>query len=122
PSVHNGQYMVVDTWTYRFSHPPRRGDVIVTVAPFNAKLLLLKRIVGIPFDTISISNTRVAVNGVTLDEKYVSPALQGNPNDNKYEQVTLQKDEFWVLGDNRAYSGDSREFGVVPRKDIIGRV
>jgi len=119
PSLHNQELILVDKWTYLF-RPPDRGDVIVFVAPPNPSQDYIKRVIGLPGDTITIMNTTVIVDGVTLNESYVSPNNQGNeyaPIINRH----VPPNEYFVLGDNRAGSDDSRHWGFVPRKNIIGR-
>jgi len=119
PSLHNQELILVDKWTYLF-RPPARGDVIVFVAPPNPSQDYIKRVIGLPGDTITIMNTTVIVDGVTLNESYVSP----NNQCNEYAPIInrhVPPNEYFVLGDNRAGSDDSRHWGFVPRKNIIGR-
>ena len=77
PNLHNTELILVDKWTYLF-RAPARGDVIVFVAPPNPGLDYVKRIIGVPGDVITIRNTTVIVDGVTLNETYVDPKNQGN--------------------------------------------
>src|SRR5579863_401229 len=114
PRLHNGELILVDKWTYLF-HPPQRGDVIVFVAPPIPSEDFVKRIIGIPGDKITINNTVVSVDGVTLKETYVDPIDQGNPyyNGSVYK-TTVPANSYFVLGDDRVRSDDSRAWGVVP--------
>ncbi len=119
PSLHNQELILVDKWTYLF-RPPARGDVIVFIAPPQPTQDYIKRVIGLPGDTITVQNTTVIVDGVTLNESYVDPNNQGNmyaPIINRH----VPPNEYFVLGDNRAGSSDSRAWGFVPRKNIIGR-
>ncbi len=119
PSLHNQELILVDKWTYLF-RPPARGDVIVFIAPPTPSQDYIKRIIAVPGDTITVQSTTVIVDGVTLNESYVDPKNQGNtygPIINRH----VPPNEYFVLGDNRALSYDSRAWGFVPRKDIIGR-
>ena len=119
PSLHNQELILVDKWTYLF-RPPARGDVIVFIAPPQPTQDYIKRIIAIPGDTITIQNTTVIVDGVTLNESYVDSNNQGN----RYGSIInghVPPNEYFVLGDNRANSFDSRAWGFVPRKNIIGR-
>ena len=121
PNLHNTELILVDKWTYLF-RTPVRGDVIVFVAPPNHNLDYVKRIIGIPGDVITIRDTTVIVDGVTLNETYVDPRNQGNLF--AYKNITDQvvpDGDYFVLGDNRAVSSDSRDWGFVPRQNIIGR-
>lgn len=121
PNLHNTELILVDKWTYLF-HPLARGDVIVFIAPPHPDMDYVKRIVGLPGDTITIRGTTVIVDGVTLNETYVAPQNQGNPFAAK--NITNWKvppNDYFVLGDNREVSSDSRDWGYVPAKNIIGR-
>ena len=121
PRLHNGELILVDKWTYLF-HPPQRGDVIVFVAPPIPSQDFVKRIIGIPGDKITINNTTVTVDGVTLNETYVAPIDQGNPYYNGTPQTYIvPPNSYFVLGDDRARSDESTAWGYVPRKNIIGR-
>lgn len=121
PTFENNQYIIVDQVSYRF-HQPRRGDVMVFKYPKNVAFSFIKRVIGLPGDTITIHNGEVTIsndknpNGVTLAENYISTRTSG-------EQVTkLGKDEYFVLGDNRPNSADSRNWGILSKNLIIGKV
>ncbi len=120
PSLHDQELILVDKWTYLF-RPPARGDVIVFVAPPQPTQDYIKRIIGLPGDTITILNTTVIVDGVTLNESYVDPNNQGNIYDYKHIHEVVPPNDYFVLGDNRKGSSDSRDWGFVPRKNILGR-
>ena len=121
PNLHNKELILVDKWTYLF-HPPERGDVIVFQAPPDHTQDYIKRVIGLPGDVITIQNTTVIVDGVTLKETYVDPNRQGNPYAYKViNNKVIPANEYFVLGDNRAGSSDSRDWGFVPRKNIVGR-
>jgi signal peptidase I len=121
PTLHNGELILVDKWTYLF-RPPDRGDVIVFVAPPNPNEDYVKRIIGIPGDRITINDTKVIVDGVLLNETYVSPADQGNIfNYKNINNMLVPQGMYFVLGDDRLRSSDSRDWGFVPRTNIIGR-
>ncbi len=124
PGLHEGEWVMVNYWSYRFGSP-QRGDVVVFKPPITIQgaEYLIKRIIAIPGDTISISATAVFVNGKQLNERYLSPL----PADG-VETVTgvvsnlkMGKDEYWVMGDNRRDSLDSRSFGTVSRQEIVGK-
>ena len=121
PSLHNGELILVDKWTYLFN-PPQRGDVIVFVAPPQPTLDYVKRIIGVPGDRITINNTTVIVDGVTLNESYVAQINQGNIfNYKPIQNMLVPPNMYFVLGDDRIRSDDSRDWGFVPRKNILGR-
>ncbi len=113
PNLHDQERLMVDKWTYMF-HPPARGDVVVFVAPPQPTLDYVKRIVAVPGDTLTIHNTTVIVDGVTLNETYVKPANQGNPfAEKRIENMVIPPGNYFVLGDNRANSSDSRDWGLL---------
>ncbi|MDQ2713616.1 MAG: signal peptidase I [Chloroflexota bacterium] len=119
PNLHNKELILVDKWTYLF-HPPARGDVVVFIAPPQPTQDYVKRVIGLPGDVISIQGTTVVVDGVSLKETYIDPTHQGNQFPSFSNRVVPPGDYF-VLGDNRANSSDSRDWGFVPRANIIGR-
>ena len=123
PNFFNSEYLMIDELSYRF-HPPSRGDVIVLRYPNDVKEFFIKRVIGLPGETVEIAGGQVKIfndqhpNGFVLDEKgYL---------DQDYTQttqtVTLKSDEFFVMGDNRLASLDSRYFGPEKKNLIIGRV
>jgi signal peptidase I len=120
PNFQNGDYLIVDEISYRFAGP-QRGDVIVFDWPKDTKQRFIKRVIGLPGETVQVKdgNVFVTTNGKTtqLTEKY----LPANLKTIGEITITLKADEFVVLGDNRDYSYDSRAWGVVPKKDIIGK-
>lgn len=120
PNFATGDYLIVDEITYRFSEP-QRGDVVVFKYPKDASQRFIKRIIGLPGETIRIEDGSVLIlqggTELVLQEQYLPVGLKTYGDANK----TLGQDEYFVLGDNREYSFDSRSWGVVSRKDIIGR-
>ncbi len=120
PTFLNGQYLIVDELSYRLS-APQRGDVIIFRYPRDPKEFFIKRIIGLPNETVTIQNGKVEVTEVggktiTLDESYVKNL--GNGGDNTYK---VGADEYFVMGDNRPESSDSRVWGLLPRNNIVGR-
>ena len=107
-----------------FSHPPRRGDVIVFNDPTGASRDLVKRVVGLPGEVVKIMEGTVYINGTKLDEPYLegfhyTGSIECIP---KSRDCGLQEDEFFVIGDNRGNSNDSRYWGPVPLQNIVGKV
>lgn len=120
PTFRNGQYLIVDELSYRLQSPGR-GDVIIFRYPKNPKEFFIKRIIGLPGETVSIRGNTITITeagGKTavLTEPYV--INQGNGSTDSYP---LRADEYFVMGDNRPESSDSRVWGVLPRDNIVGR-
>jgi len=123
PTFHDGDYILTDKVSYRFNNP-QKGDVIVLKNPRDENQDFIKRVIALPGDTIKVENTKVYVNGQPINEYYLPAST--NTNSGAYltegTSVNVDPDQFFVLGDNRNHSSDSREWGYVPRKDIIGKV
>ena len=120
PNFESGDYLIVDEISYRLSEP-QRGDVIVFNYPKDTTQRFIKRVIGLPGETVTVTQGKVEVfrnnEMIVLNESYLPKNLK------TIGEVTtnLKADEYFVLGDNRDYSYDSRSWGVVPRKDIIGK-
>jgi signal peptidase I len=113
PSLHNGNYVIADKLAY-VGAEPQRGDIVV-FAREGRPGDYLKRVIGLPGETIEIANGVVYIDGQPLDEPYIVPA-SGN-----YPAFRLGDDEYFMIGDNRGNSQDSRSFGPVSLDDIEGR-
>lgn len=123
PNFYDREYVLTSIVTLHFEDTVL-GDVIVFKSPTDPEKDFIKRIVGTPGDTILIKDGDVYINGKQLDESaYLSPSVRTNPGSftKENEEVKAAKDEFFVLGDNRTNSSDSREWGFVPKKSIIGK-
>jgi len=118
PTFKNGEYLIVDEISYRL-HKPERGSVLIFRYPRNPSKFFIKRIIGLPGETVEIANGIVTIKNnegeMTLDEPYV----QFTKSDNLKQ--TLGDDEYFVMGDNRLGSADSRIWGPVTSDKIIGR-
>ena len=116
PGLRTDEYVLVNKLAYLF-HGPSRGDVIVFHYPVDPNQDFIKRVIGLPGDTINVTPNQIMVNGVTLDEKaYISAPMNATPRIFK-----LQAGEYFVMGDNRPFSSDSRTWGPVPSNYIIGK-
>jgi len=115
PGLKNNQYVLVNKLAYLF-HVPERGDVIVFHWPVDTNKDLIKRVIGVPGDVIVIDRTTVRVNGVLLNEPYIS--APANPAGNTW---VVPPNDYFVMGDNRQVSDDSRDWGFVPKSYIIGK-
>ncbi len=120
PTLHDQEFILVDKMAYLL-RPPARGDVIVFQFPRDPQEDLVKRIIAVPGDVISVINQAVIVNGVTLHEPYINKDDPYNPYPSFRNRI-IEPDEYFVMGDNRGDSDDSRDWGLVPRQNIIGRV
>jgi len=121
PNFESGDYLIVDEISYRFSEP-QRGDIVVFKYPKDTTQRFIKRVIGLPGETVVVQNGEVkvkTVNGeeIILDENYLPTDLKTYGDTN----TTLKTNEYFVLGDNRTYSYDSRSWGVVPDANIIGK-
>lgn len=119
PSLHDQENILVDKVAYLF-HSPQRGDIIVFAYPKDTRLDYVKRIIAVPGDIISVEKTKITVDGVTLDEPYVNQNDNFNPFPDFSNRIVPPNDYF-VMGDNRGNSSDSRDWGFVPRQNIIGK-
>ncbi|MDZ4226193.1 MAG: signal peptidase I, partial [Patescibacteria group bacterium] len=116
----NGEYLIVDELTYRFDEP-KRGDVIIFKYPKDPSQYFIKRVIGLPTETVHIESGSASVvkadgSQVELEEPYV--VNEGNGGN---LTVRLSEDEYFVMGDNRPESSDSRVWGVLPKENIVGR-
>lgn len=125
PNFHDHEYLIIDEISYRFNEP-QRGDIIVFRYPFNPQEFFIKRLIGLPGETVQLRDGHVYVTntehpeGWQLPETYLDVNLQTNGFDQS--SVELSADQYFVLGDNRYASKDSRSFGPVAKNFIIGRV
>lgn len=121
PTYHNGEYLIVDQLTYRFSEP-KRGDVITFRYPKDPSTFFIKRIVGLPGETVVVDNETVTITtpGVGTIQLVEPYAKFDGPLFGR-QSLTLGSDEYYVLGDNRPRSADSRVWGVLPKENIMGR-
>lgn len=123
PNFHHGDYLLVDELSYRFREPSR-GEIAVFHYPQNETQFFIKRVIGLPGERIVIQDNTVSIfsddypEGIILDEEYLSndSLTAGNVD------LTLDEGEYFVLGDNRSFSFDSRSWGVLGREEIVGVV
>lgn len=119
-TLDDGDQLIVDKLTYRF-HDPERFDIIVFPFRYKDNTYYIKRIIGLPGETVQIVDGEIYINGELLEESYGREVMQDAGL--AAEPITLGEDEYFVLGDNRNYSSDSRDPSValIHRKEIIGR-
>jgi len=119
PNFESGDYLLIDEISYRF-RKPERGEVIVFRAPPDPSARYIKRIIGLPGETIVIKDGKVSISNITehfiLDEPYL-----GNLEIGDEIEMSLNNEEYFVMGDNRLFSSDSRTWGPLSKRNIIGR-
>ncbi len=115
PNLHDSQYLIINKLVY-YLHPPERGDVVVFHYPRNPRRDFIKRIVGLPGEKVEVKGERLFINDEELEEPY---AL--HTGGYAWGPQRLGEDEYFVLGDNRNSSSDSRNWGPLPRDAIVGK-
>ncbi len=122
PAFHDSEYLIIDEITYRFTEPVR-GEVIVVRNPSHTSEFFIKRIIGLPGETVELQDGNVIIyndeysDGITLEEIYIGDEVQTVGS----TSTTLSSEEFFVMGDNRQVSLDSRSFGPLNKEFIVGR-
>lgn len=117
PRLFNGERILVDKITPRLG-ALRRGDIVVFRSPLDGRRVLVKRVVGLPGETIEIQKGSVLADGLAVQEAYLEENI---PPDQDFPAIRLGKGEYFVLGDRRRDSEDSRVWGPVNRRSIVGR-
>lgn len=122
PNFKNGDYILTEKITYRNSDP-KRGDVVVFQAPPPAEADYIKRVIGLPGETIMVSKGHVYINGQLLSEPYLADTVVTSEKSFLRENVpyVIPPNYFMMFGDNRSFSSDSREFGPISKRAIVGR-
>ena len=116
PGIHDGDRILIEPWSYMFGGV-ERGDVVVLRYPLDPQVDYIKRVIGLPGDLVTLAGGHVWVNGELLEEPYIA-----EPDDESYLSTRVKPGQYFVLGDNRPRSSDSREFGQVPAEYVRGRV
>ncbi len=123
PNFEDKEYVLTNLITLRFEDP-KQGDVVVFKAPNEAEKDFIKRVIGIPGDTVFIRDGDIYVNNEKIDESlYLGPTVKtyGGAFLRENEAVTVPQGAYFVVGDNRPYSSDSREWGFVKKDLLIGK-
>lgn len=122
PNFPDGEYLLTDKVTYRFNEP-QRGDVVVFKAPVGEGDEFIKRIIGLPGEKVTLKSNHIYINGKPLEESYLDKNLQtsGGFFLSEGATITVPEGKYFVLGDNRPHSSDSRSWGVIEKKVITGR-
>jgi signal peptidase I len=120
PTLFAGQQFLLNRWAHRL-FPLTYGDLVVIRDPLD-RGMLVKRIIALPCDTIEIRHDRVYINNLPLREHYLPAHVCTYSRDHGNEPLTLKEDEYFVMGDNRLVSLDSRWYGPVPSRDLLGTI
>lgn len=124
PTFKDGEYIFTDKISYRMGLP-NRGDVVVFKSPRNSDVDFIKRIIGLPGETVKINGGKVYVNDSPLNESgYLDSAVYTGPESFLTDNtpITIPSDKYFVMGDNRPHSSDSRDFGPVAPSEFVGKV
>ena len=127
PNYVDKEYLLIEKLSYSIGQP-KRGDVIVFKYPNNPSTNFIKRIIGLPGETVEIEDNIVRIKnsvhreGVIIDEYgYLGQGIETYPPNKEIFSITLDSESYFVMGDNREHSSDSREWGTLPKLNIIGR-
>lgn len=114
PTLQNGEYILVNKLAYKTGEP-QRGDIVVFVYPANPQEDLIKRVIGLPGERVSIHNGVVSIDGLQINEPYIAaaPLYDG--------EWVVSEGQLFVLGDNRNESKDSHQWGLLPMENVVGR-
>lgn len=124
PTFKDGEYILTDKISYRLGLP-KHGEVVVFKSPKNENVDFIKRIIGLPGDTVKISKGKVYLNTKLLDEsEYLDQSVYTGPESFLAEdqEVAVPEGKYFVMGDNRPHSSDSRDFGPVTTDEFVGKV
>lgn len=116
PNFHTGEYVLVSRVSYLLGDP-QRGDIVVFHFPNNPEVDYIKRVIGLPGDTVEIREGQVYINGEMLNEPYINEPCESACRDSVWQ---VEADNYFVMGDNRNHSSDSRAFNTVERHFIVG--
>ena len=114
PTLQDGEYILVNRLAYKIGSPAR-GDIVVFSFPMDTRQDLIKRVIGLPGETISVEDGKVLINGIALDEPYIAAPPIYN------DTWVVPEGQLFVLGDNRNESKDSHEWGMLPIGNVVGK-
>jgi len=120
PNFQNNDYLITEKIVYRFKEPAR-GDIVIFKPPDSPQVNYIKRIIGLPGETVEIKKDGIYVNNQPLAEQYLVRSYESHEL-KPAAKVSLGANEYYVMGDNRDHSRDSRELGPIPRQNIVSHV
>lgn len=116
PGIHDGDRILVNHISYLVQEV-QRGDIVVLHYPLDPRLDYIKRVIGLPGDHVRVEGERVYLNGMLVEEPYIR---EGDPSSRV--EMLIGDNQCFVMGDNRRHSSDSRDFGLVPLENLVGKV
>ncbi len=118
----NGEYILTNKVEYKFGNP-QRGDIVIFKSPKNKEIDYIKRVIGLPGETVRLSESAFYINEKKLDEPYLTEGIYtfGGSYLSENAEVVVPEGKYFVVGDNRPHSSDSREFGPITKEDFIGK-
>lgn len=121
PNFHNGEYILTNKILYKFREP-ERGDVVIFKSPRNKEIDYIKRIIGLPGEAVTLKGNTLYVNNQPVAEPYLEPGVTifGGSFLQEGKTIVVPDGTYFVVGDNRPHSSDSREFGSIAKEDFIG--
>lgn len=122
PTFHDGDYLITEKVGYKFGEP-KRGDIIVLKNPRDESQDFIKRVIALPGDTIKIEDNAIFLNGLKLQESYLALEMETNSGAFLTEGTDIKAgpNQYFVIGDNRNHSSDSREWGPITKEEIVGK-
>lgn len=121
PNFHNGEYILTNKIIFKFREPVR-GDIVIFKSPGNKEIDYIKRVIGLPGERVKLEKSAFYINDEKLEETYIGPDvfIFGGSFLQEGQEIVVPEGKYFVVGDNRPHSADSREFGPVPKEDFIG--
>lgn len=122
PTFESWHYLIIDQVTYRLENP-ERGDVVVFTYPYDTTRSFIKRVIGLPGETLIIKENSVTIQNKESPEGFLLPEPYITPENRRMGElkIALKEGEYFVMGDNRLASADSRSWGALPKENIVGR-
>lgn len=121
PTFNNADYLITEKVSYRF-HNPQRGEIVIFHPPDSPSVNYIKRVIGLPGETVETKDNNVLINGQKLTENYLFSAEDLKAVSKDGQKLVLGQDQYFVMGDNRNHSRDSREIGAITKEEIVSRV